>query len=65
MVKAPYAGTNYEPTVLSDIEHHNQYTSGFHTGGGGGYWDFPPPPLKFENYDVIITSTDTIGYTTQ
>ena len=33
-------------------------------GGGGGHWDFPHP-LKFENYDVIIASTATIGYTTQ
>ena len=33
----------------------------FHTEGGNGI----PPPTKFENYDVIITSTATIGYTTQ
>ena len=35
---------------------------------GEGHWDFPSPsesPPKFENYDVIIVSTATIGYTTQ
>ena len=37
------------------------YTSGFHTEGGGT-WD---SPQKFENYDVIIATTATIGYTTQ
>ena len=37
--------------------------TGFHTGLGAT--GIPPSPQKFENYDVIITSTATIGYTTQ
>ena len=36
--------------------------TGFHTGTG---IPLPPPPKKFENYDVIFASTATIGYTTQ
>ena len=43
--------------------------AGSHTegsvGGGGGGGTLGFPPQKFENYDVIITSTATIGYTIQ
>ena len=54
--------------------HNSVFHAGGGGGGGGlglglglgwGHWDSPSPsqsfPQKFENYDVIITSTATIG----
>ena len=52
-----YPHSNQGPTSAET----NVSTTGFHTEGGGGTLG---TPLEFENYDVMITSTATIGYTT-